>query len=107
MTSRRLALFFDLYPESVKEPTPRHWQTIEIPAKVFSQRLSQCTDIQPSTGALFSRLVLIHQVAKAFATEALIESGASLADLAIEEITDPPLYGYLPDDDPVIIQFSY
>lgn len=94
--------------ESVEErQTDRQWQTIEVPAREFNSRLNQFSAAQTSTGALFSRLSLIHQVAKAYATEAISKSGQSLTDLEIEEITDPPLYGYTLDDNPVIIQFSY
>ena len=89
-----------------EQPRNRQWQTIDVSAKEFNNRLNQLGSQSP-TGALLSRLALIHQVAKAYASEALSESGHSLADLNIEEITDPPLYDYTLDDDPVIIQFSY
>ena len=85
----------------------RQWQTIEVPANEFNSRFNQLIASQTSTGTLFSRLALIHQVAKAFAIEAVNKSDNSSTNLEIEEITDPPLYGYMPDDEPVIIQFSY
>jgi hypothetical protein len=87
--------------------TNRQWHTIEVPANEFTSRLNQFISTQASTGALFSRLALIHQVAKAYAVEAISKSGNERTDLEIEEITDPPLYGYILDDEPVIIQFSY
>ncbi|GAB3959590.1 hypothetical protein GCM10028805_55990 [Spirosoma harenae] len=90
-----------------EEQKNRHWQTIEIPAKDFNSRLILFSENQEQTGALFSRLALIHQVAKSFATESIIESGNTSANLDIEELTNPPLYGYTLDDDPVVIQFSY
>ncbi|MBD2756671.1 hypothetical protein [Spirosoma validum] len=90
-----------------EQPTNRQWQTIEIPAREFSKRLSQFSETQTATGALFSRLALIHRVAKVYAVEAMSELGHSPTDLEIEEITDPPLYGHTIDDDPVFIQFSY
>ncbi|WP_420148375.1 hypothetical protein [Spirosoma sp.] len=90
-----------------EQPTNRQRQTIAIPARDFNSRLSQLSESNSSTGALFSRLALIHQLAKAYAVEAVCEPEVLLADLEIEEITDPPLYGYTPDDDPVIVHFSY
>lgn len=89
-----------------EQQTNRTWQTINIPAKDFNNRLEQL-EAQSAPGSFLSRLALIHQVAKAYAVEAARESGHALADVEIEEITDPPLYGYTIDDDPVIIQFSY
>ncbi|MBD2701246.1 hypothetical protein IC229_11405 [Spirosoma sp. BT702] len=83
----------------------RHWQTIEIPADEFNHRLNQLIETHSPTGALFSRLALIHQVAKAYAVEAVNQLNVTSTEIEIEEITDPPLYGYMPDDGPVIIQF--
>ncbi|GAB3705710.1 hypothetical protein GCM10027592_38470 [Spirosoma flavus] len=85
----------------------RQWQTIDIPASEFNRRLNQLIESQETTSALFSRLALIHQVAKSYAFEAVNNAAGSASQLEIEEITDPPLYGYMPDDEPVIVQFSY
>lgn len=90
-----------------EQQTGRRWQTIEIPASDFNSRLNQVIAAQASTGTLFSRLALIHQVAKAFASETVSKKESPPVDIDIEEITDPPLYGYMPDDEPVVIQFSY
>lgn len=90
-----------------KQQTNRQWQRIEIPAKDFNNKLDQFSAIQTSPGTLFSRLALIHQVAKAYAVEAANQSGHVVTTLDIEEITDPPLYSYALDDEPIIIQFSY
>ena len=87
--------------------TNRHWQTIEVSANDFNSRLNQLIAAQASTGTLFSRLALIHQVAKAFALEAVSKEETAPVNIDIEEITDPPLYSYMPDDEPVVIQFSY
>ncbi|GAB4000187.1 hypothetical protein GCM10028807_52400 [Spirosoma daeguense] len=85
----------------------RRWRTIEIPANDFNNRFNQFSKAQASTAALFSRLALIHQVAKAYATEAVGELENTSIDIEIDEITDPPLHGYTIDDNPVIIRFSY
>ncbi|NEU66936.1 hypothetical protein [Spirosoma agri] len=50
---------------------------------------------------------MIHQVAKAYALEATISLVDSPVELAIEEITNPPLYDFDNGDELVVIQFSY
>lgn len=89
------------------QKTNRQWQRIEIPAKDFNNRLNQFSASQASTSTLLSRLALIHQVAKAYAVEVANQSGHAETTLEIEEITDPPLYGYTLGDEPIIVQFSY
>lgn len=83
----------------------RQEQTIDVPARAFSERLDRLSQSQP--GSVYSRLALIHQVAKAFAMEAVNASGRTPVDLTIDELTDPPLYESTSDDEPVIIQFSF
>ncbi|RYE70160.1 MAG: hypothetical protein EOO81_08070 [Oxalobacteraceae bacterium] len=83
----------------------RQGKTIDVTASQFSEQLDQLTQTQ--SGSVYSRLALIHQVAKAFATEALNAAGSTPHDLTIDELTDPPLYEWADNADPVIIQFSY
>ncbi|GAB3977934.1 hypothetical protein GCM10028806_40140 [Spirosoma terrae] len=92
-----------------EERSDRQWQIIDIPTREFSTRLDEHLTSHASAGTLFSRLAVIHQVAKAYAVEAARQLSPNLqpADVEIEEITDPPMYGYVLDDDPVVIQFSY
>ncbi|MBO0947959.1 hypothetical protein [Fibrella forsythiae] len=85
----------------------RRQQTIDVPAHLFSDRLSQVSAARSSSGSVYSRLALIHQVAKTVATEAVSESGRTPVDLTIDELTDPPLYEGATDTEPVIIRFSY
>lgn len=95
---------------------PRHERTIDVPVRVFSERLGALTQAQSggsasghsASSSVYSRLALIHQVAKALATEAVSASGRTPVDLTVDELTDPPLYESGPDDEePVVIRFSY
>lgn len=92
-----------------EQRSDRQWQTIDIPAREFSTRLDEYLNSDALAGTLFSRLAVIHQVAKAYAIEATQKLSPDLqpTDVEIEEITDPPMYGYVLDDEPVVIQFSY
>lgn len=88
-----------------KANASRQEQTIEVTAREFGERLDQLTQTQ--SGSVYSRLALIHQLAKAFAMEALAGLGPTPTDLTIDELTDPPLYDGVDNTDPVVIQFSY
>ncbi|MEZ0540014.1 hypothetical protein [Fibrella arboris] len=84
---------------------PRKHQVIDVPAHTFNTRLGELAQTQP--GSVYSRLALIHQVAKALATESVNASGHTPTDLTIDELTDPPLYEGMADVEPVLIQFSF
>ncbi|MEZ0609058.1 hypothetical protein ACAW74_11110 [Fibrella sp. WM1] len=86
----------------------RTQQTIDVSARDFAERVGQLSATQSPTGSVYSRLALIHQVAKAYAAEAVEAAGYVPVDLDIDELTDPPLYeGAVDADDRVVIQFSY
>ncbi len=86
-------------------PADRAWEQIAVPARQFQDRMHQMG--QSTTGSLLSRLALMHRVAKAYALESLPPTVSATADVSIEELTDPPFYGQVLDDETVLIQFSY
>lgn len=86
-------------------PIDRAWKQVAVPARQFQERMHQMD--QSATGSLLSRLALLHQVAKAYALESLPPLAYGTANVSIEEITDPPFYGQVPDDETVLIQFSF
>lgn len=89
----------------------RQWLTISIPLSAFAARMHRLTQAAAQTGSsMHSRLALIHQTAKLYATEAAQQAGASNPVVDIDELTNPPLLD-LPideaDEQEVIIRFSY
>lgn len=90
-------------------PSPaKQWLTVSIPVGAFAARLYQLTT-QSST-SVHSRLALIHQTAKLYATEAAQRAGTPSPVVDIDELTNPPLLD-LPideaDEQAVAIRFSY
>lgn len=86
----------------------RTQQTIDVSARAFDERVGQLSAARSLAGSVYSRLALIHQVAKAYALEAIEAAGYVPSDLDIDELTDPPLYEGVADaDDLVTIWFSY
>ncbi|CCH02704.1 hypothetical protein FAES_4705 [Fibrella aestuarina BUZ 2] len=97
----------------------RTQHTIDVPARAFADRVGALSAAQSPTGSVYSRLALIHQVAKAYAVEAVVAAGYVPTDqpgdeqtmldrIDIDELTDPPLYeGVVDPEDRVVIHFSY
>ncbi len=87
------------------------WLTVSIPIGAFTARLKQLMQTTARTGSsMHSRLSLIHQTAKLYATEAAQQAGAPNPVVDIDELTNPPLLD-LPideaDEQQVIVRFSY
>jgi hypothetical protein len=81
---------------------------VAVSVPTFQQRLSRITEEQTKavTGVL-SRLALVHQTAKEFAIEAAEKKGIDTGSIDIEELTNPPLFDFYPEDEPVVIHYSY
>ncbi len=89
----------------------KQWLTIAVPIGAFTTRLNQFMQTTVQTGSsMHSRLSLIHQTAKLYATEAAQQAGAPNPVIDIDELTNPPLLD-LPideaDEQQVIIRFIY
>ena len=76
--------------------------TIHIPAQHFLCQLNEAGR-QPS---FHSRLMLIHQTARAFALDAARQAGYVNPVVQIDELTDPPLTDVAGDEQIVLIHFS-
>lgn len=87
------------------------WLTVSIPIGAFTTRLNQFMQTTTQAGSsMHTRLSLIHQTAKLYATEAAQQAGTSNPIVDIDELTNPPLLD-LPideaDEQQVIVRFSY
>ena len=96
-----------------EKESDRTLKTIAVTVGEFQERLHQFKSVNnssqysPEDVSVYSHLALIHQVAKAYALEVLTKLVGHPTELAIEEITNPPLHDQENNDEPVVIQFSY
>lgn len=89
------------------EEAGRCWCTIEIPSRDFQHRVNEMVADPAKTTSVYSRLALIHLVAKEYAREEVERVGSSGSQIEIEELTDPPLSDATDGDERVVIRFSY
>lgn len=89
------------------EEAVKCWCTIEIPAHDFQHRVNEMAADPAKTTSVYSRLALIHLVAKEYAREEVERVGLPDSQIEIEELTDPPLSDVTDGDEPVVIRFSY
>ncbi|QKZ12628.1 hypothetical protein [Spirosoma sp. KUDC1026] len=82
--------------------------TVAISVPTFQQRLNHIVEEQGRAGkGVLSRLALVHQTAKQFAIEAALKKGIDTGSIDVEELTNPPLFDFYPEDEPVVIHYSY
>ncbi|GAB3746505.1 hypothetical protein [Spirosoma pomorum] len=82
--------------------------TVAVSVPTFQQRLNRITEEQSKVGTgVLSRLALVHQTAKDFAIEAAEKKGIDTVSIDIEELTNPPLFDFYPEEEPVVIHYSY
>ena len=91
----------------MQETPDKRSLTLEVSARDFQRRVNEVAADPAKTTSVYSRLALIHQVAKAFALEEAERNGFSDARIEIEELTNPPLSDEAITDEPVVIRFSY
>jgi hypothetical protein len=86
----------------------RQLAIVAVSVPTFQQRLNQITENQGGAGTgVLSRLALVHQTAKEFAMEAVGKKGIAAVSIDIEELTNPPLFDFYPEEEPVVIHYSY
>ena len=91
----------------MQEKPDKRFMALEISARDFQRRVNEAATDPAQRASVYSRLALIHQVAKAIALEEAERNGFSDARIEIEELTDPPLSDEAITDEPVVIRFSY
>lgn len=86
----------------------RQLAIVAVSVPTFQQRLKQITEEMGGSGTgVLSRLALVHQAAKEFAVEAVGIKGIAAVNINIEELTNPPLFDFYPEEEPVVIHYSY
>jgi hypothetical protein len=86
----------------------RKLATVAVSVPTFQQRLDHIVEEQGRAGkGVLSRLALVHQTAKELAIEAAGKKGIDTVSINVEELTNPPLFDFYPEDEPVVIHYSY
>lgn len=86
--------------------------TIQVATSAFLGRINDALREQVAVGtvnkaSVYSRLALIHRVAKAYACEEVSGEQNSHPEVEIDELTDPPLMDEGTENEWVVITFSY